>query len=79
MDGVRNMSEEDVKKSENSKRKNPRWTKKMITAASMKIPQNKILIHMYLDKDIIDFFKLEGRGYQTRINSVLKSYIQKKS
>ena len=28
-----------------------------------------------LDPDIVDFFKKGGRGYQTRINAVLRYYI----
>jgi uncharacterized protein (DUF4415 family) len=31
-----------------------------------------------LDADLIAWFKSEGRGYQTRINSVLREYIQKR-
>jgi uncharacterized protein (DUF4415 family) len=29
-----------------------------------------------LDRDIIDFFKRTGPGYQTKINAVLRSYVQ---
>ncbi|MCT8266651.1 BrnA antitoxin family protein [Afifella sp. JA880] len=28
-----------------------------------------------LDADIVEFFKAEGRGYQTRMNAVLRSYV----
>jgi uncharacterized protein (DUF4415 family) len=28
-----------------------------------------------LDPDIIDFFKAQGRGYQTRMNEVLRVYV----
>jgi uncharacterized protein (DUF4415 family) len=45
----------------------------MLESTLLKKPKNKGLIHMYLDKDIVEWFKLEGRGYQTRINAVLKS------
>lgn len=30
-----------------------------------------------LDPDIVDFFKKGGRGYQTRINAVLRYYVDK--
>jgi len=39
-------------------------------------PKEKIAISIRLDKDIIDFFKGEGKGYQSKINSVLRSYIK---
>lgn len=40
------------------------------------IPKNAISIR--LDTDVIDFFKSEGKGYQTRINAVLRHYMQEK-
>ena len=36
----------------------------------------KKAISIRLDHDIIDFFKKEGRGYQSKINNVLRSYIE---
>lgn len=35
----------------------------------------KSRVTLRLDKDIIEVFKAEGRGYQTRINEVLREYI----
>jgi uncharacterized protein (DUF4415 family) len=31
---------------------------------------------MRVDRDVLDFFRQEGRGYQTRINAVLRSYVE---
>jgi len=76
-DKLKNMSEEEIDKSAKSDRENPRWTKKMLDTATLRMPQRKVSVHMYIDEDIIDWFKLKGRGYQTRINSVLKSYVHK--
>ncbi|MFB3786416.1 MAG: BrnA antitoxin family protein [bacterium] len=39
-------------------------------------PRNKVDIHMRLDPDIVEFFKKEGPGYQSRINAVLRSYVE---
>ena len=39
-------------------------------------PKEKKAISIRLDHDIIDFFKKEGRGYQSKINNVLRSYIE---
>lgn len=33
---------------------------------------------MRIDRDVLDFFKSQGRGYQTRINAVLRSYMEAK-
>jgi uncharacterized protein (DUF4415 family) len=39
------------------------------------VPLPKRQITVRLDGDIIDAFKAEGSGYQTRINNVLRSYV----
>jgi uncharacterized protein (DUF4415 family) len=36
----------------------------------------KQLISLRLDADVIDFFKGEGSRYQTRINAVLRAYME---
>ncbi|NOX74574.1 MAG: BrnA antitoxin family protein [Alphaproteobacteria bacterium] len=41
-------------------------------------PPFKKLVSIRLDVDVLEFFKSNGRGYQTRINQVLKSYVQAK-
>ncbi len=38
-------------------------------------PANKTHLSIRLDDDIVKWFKKLGRGYQTKINAVLKSYI----
>jgi uncharacterized protein (DUF4415 family) len=45
-------------------------------SASLELPKPKVGIHIKLDADIIDFFKKEGSGYQTRINAALKSFVK---
>ena|ERR1700761_5046648 len=76
-DKLKNMSEEAIDKAAQSDHENPRWTKKMLEQATLHMPYRKVSVHMYIDEDIIDWFKSRGRGYQTRINSVLKSYVHK--
>lgn len=38
----------------------------------------KEAISIKLDRDVLSFFRQEGRGYQTRINAVLRHYMQAK-
>ena len=40
------------------------------------LPPAKQDIHIRLDGDILDWFKAHGRGYQTRINAVLRAFVQ---
>ena len=44
--------------------------------AQLVMPENKVKVTMRLDPDVLNWFKSQGRGYQTKINAILKSYIQ---
>jgi len=44
--------------------------------AKMFMPSHKTQVSMRLDDEIIDYFKKEGRGYQSKINAVLKAYVR---
>jgi uncharacterized protein (DUF4415 family) len=46
------------------------------SSASFEMPQPKAVLNMRVDRDVLDFFRQEGRGYQTRINAVLRSYVE---
>jgi uncharacterized protein (DUF4415 family) len=39
-------------------------------------PRRKEAISIKLDQDVLEFFRKAGRGYQTRINAVLRRYMQ---
>ncbi|MGB3535733.1 MAG: BrnA antitoxin family protein [Microcoleaceae cyanobacterium] len=41
-------------------------------------PVTKKLISIRLDSDILDWFKSQGKGYQSSINNVLRSYVNHK-
>jgi uncharacterized protein (DUF4415 family) len=43
--------------------------------AQILFPSKKTHLSIRLDDDIISWFKQFGRGYQTKINAVLRSYI----
>ncbi|MGH6899753.1 MAG: BrnA antitoxin family protein [Geminicoccaceae bacterium] len=37
-------------------------------------PQSKEQVTLRLDRDVLEWFRTKGRGYQTRINAVLRAY-----
>jgi uncharacterized protein (DUF4415 family) len=39
-------------------------------------PMNKQAISLRVDSDVLDWFKNRGKGYQSLMNSVLKSYVE---
>lgn len=44
--------------------------------AKLKMPPHKSPVTLRLDDDILDWFRKEGRGYQTRINQLLRKYME---
>ncbi len=44
--------------------------------AKVVLPKQKQPISIRLDDDILEWFKAQGRGYQSRINAVLRSYME---
>lgn len=44
-------------------------------SVSVELPKPKADLHMRIDRDVLDWFKRHGKGYQTRINAVLRSYV----
>jgi uncharacterized protein (DUF4415 family) len=39
-------------------------------------PEAKELISMRIDQDVLGWFKAQGKGYQTRMNAVLRAYVK---
>lgn len=42
------------------------------------MPTAKKLLSLRLDADVVDWFKQRGPGYQTRMNAVLRAFVQQK-
>lgn len=42
--------------------------------AQIGLPEPKAVLHMRVDRDVLDFFRSGGRGYQSKINAVLRAY-----
>jgi uncharacterized protein (DUF4415 family) len=42
-------------------------------------PRPKVPVSIRLDEDTVKWFRARGRGYQTRINAVLRAYVESRS
>lgn len=49
-----------------------RW----LESAEIRLPASKTQLTLRLDEDVVAFFKSQGKGYQTRMNAVLRSYYE---
>ena len=43
--------------------------------ARVVMPPGKTSVHLRLDSDIVEWFKTHGKGHLTRMNSVLRAYV----
>jgi uncharacterized protein (DUF4415 family) len=53
---------------------NPAHVLRGIVRRGLKPVSAKELISLRIDQDVIEWFKAQGPGYQTRINSVLRAF-----
>jgi uncharacterized protein (DUF4415 family) len=44
-------------------------------SARVVMPEPKQPVSLRLDRDVMEWFKRQGKGYQTRINAVLRAYV----
>ncbi|MFT5367143.1 MAG: hypothetical protein ACI8V2_002101 [Candidatus Latescibacterota bacterium] len=44
--------------------------------AKIIFPQSKKAVTIRIDSDVLDWFKKRGKGYQSRMNAVLRSYMK---
>ena len=44
--------------------------------AAIEMPEPKTVLNMRIDRRVLDYFRSAGPGYQTRINAVLRSFVE---
>ncbi|MGK0265956.1 BrnA antitoxin family protein [Maricaulis salignorans] len=67
---IANMPDEDIDYSDI-----PELDEAWFAKAELRMPVTKEQVTLRLDVDILRFFKAQGKGYQTRINAVLRAYV----
>lgn len=46
--------------------------------AVLRVPEPKAIVTLRLDRDVLEWFKKQGPRYQTRINALLRAYVEAK-
>ena len=54
----------------------PKWDKAFFSQAQVRMPKRKKAVSLRLDQDVLDWFKREEKHYQTKINAVLRAYVE---
>jgi len=45
-------------------------------SARVVMPSGKTSVHLRLDSDVVEWFKSRGKGHLTRMNAVLRAYVE---
>lgn len=72
------MSEEEIEARAAEDPDNPLWTEAELAAARLVLPGDraKVPVSIRLDSEVLEYFKEDGPGYQSRINAVLLGYVR---
>ncbi len=58
----------------------PSWTPEMFARAivrkGLKPVPRKSLLSLRIDSDVLEWFRAKGRGYQSRMNALLRAYME---
>lgn len=70
LEAIAAMPDDQIDTSDAPFRPDAVWTK------AVNVSHGKKLVSLRIDEDVLEFFKHTGRRYQTRINAVLRSYVE---
>jgi uncharacterized protein (DUF4415 family) len=54
----------------------PEQFAKAVVRRGLPISKNKAQVTLRVDSDVLEWFKSQGRGYQTQINRLLRAYME---
>jgi uncharacterized protein (DUF4415 family) len=54
----------------------PELGKAFFKRAVLRLPKSKTAVTIRLDRQVLNWFKTKGPGYQTRINALLRAYME---
>jgi uncharacterized protein (DUF4415 family) len=76
LSGIRKMVDADLVRDGDA----PKWTPEMFARAvarrGLKPVPKKALLSLRIDSDVIEWFKRQGAGYQSRMNPLLRAYME---
>lgn len=72
---LRNMTDDEIDFSDIPRTTPEMWARGVVRKG-VKPVVSKRQLTLRLDEEIVEFFKEQGSGYQTRINSLLKAYVE---
>ena len=75
---LRTMKDEDIDFSDIPEA-TPEMFARGVVRHGLKPVDPKELLILHLDRDVVEWYRKQGRGYHTRINALLRAHMQEKS
>lgn len=69
------MKDEDIDFSDIPPMTDEMWARGVVRKGLKPVPPKQQLT-LRIDQDVVEFFKEQGRGYQTKINQLLRAYME---
>ena len=76
---VKALTDDEIERMAAEDEENPATEEGDWADATIGLPPRKTRIHATVDADVVDWFKSHGPGYQTRMNAVLRRYMEAQS
>lgn len=73
---LRRMTDEEVERAARSDPDAPPTDFAFWQDAMLVPPRETERVTLRLDREVLDFFRRQGRGYQGRVNAVLQAYVE---
>jgi uncharacterized protein (DUF4415 family) len=70
------LTEAEIERMATDDTDNPATSAEDWAEATIGLPPLKTPVNAKFDVDVVDWFKAQGRGYQTRMNAVLRRYME---
>jgi uncharacterized protein (DUF4415 family) len=71
---LRQMPAGDIRFTADSPRTSPADWARAVAHRGLPVPARKKQIALRVDEDVLQWFKAQGQGYQTRMNAVLREF-----
>jgi uncharacterized protein (DUF4415 family) len=73
---LRTMTEDEIEAAARADPDAQPFDAEFFKRAKIVTPPPKKSIHLRVDSDVLEWFKDQGKGYQTRMNAVLRAYME---
>jgi uncharacterized protein (DUF4415 family) len=73
---IEKMNDEDIDLSDCPEVTPEMFAKAIVKRGGIPVAKAKAQVTLRIDRDVLDWFKSQGQGYQTQINSLLRAYME---